>query len=386
MGSIDRYIFRHTLGAFLLVLVSLTSIIWITQALRDIDLMTSQGQSMLVFIGITGLVIPQLMLVIAPIALVIAVAHVLNKLATDSEIIVMNAAGMSPWRLFRSFFSSALLVALMVVFVAAYLSPKCLRELRRWATEVRADLVTNIVQPGRFITIENGLVFHLRERQPNGLLLGIFLDDRRNPDEESTFLAEKGEIVENDDGTFLVLVDGSVQRHQGNQRDPNIVKFERYAFDLSQFSNPTQSQNLSVRELYLWELASPSPNDPTFKQFPNRYRAELHDRIVAPFYPIAFTAIAFAWLGAPSTTRQSRAMAIVAMILGVFGLRVIGFASSVIGINAPIVLAGQYVALAAVMWISLRMIARGTAVEPPARLTNWITSVSERMSRRFATT
>jgi lipopolysaccharide export system permease protein len=385
MGSIDRYIFRHTLGAFLLVLVSLTSIIWITQALRDIDLMTSQGQSMLVFIGITGLVIPQLILVIAPIALVIAVAHMLNKLATDSEIIVMNAAGMSPWRLFRSFFSSALVVALMVVFVAAYLSPKCLRELRRWATEVRADLVTNIVQPGRFITIEQGLVFHLRERQPNGLLLGIFLDDRRNPQEESTFLAEQGEIVENDEGTYLVLVNGSVQRHPIGQRDPNIVKFERYAFDLSQFSNPTQSQNLSVRELYLWELAAPAPNDTNFNQYPNRYRAEFHDRIIAPFYPIAFATVAFAWLGAPSTTRQSRTMAMLAMILAVAGLRLTGFASSVIGINVPIALAGQYFALAVTMWLGLRAILRGSAIEPPAKLTNWIVAMGERMSRRFAT-
>src|SRR6185436_19763705 len=103
MGSISRYIFRTTLGAFLVVLVSLTAVIWVTQALRDIDIMTSQGQTILVFVGITGLIIPLLVLVIAPIALLIAVAHVLNKLSNDSEIIVMNAAGMSPWVLFRAF-------------------------------------------------------------------------------------------------------------------------------------------------------------------------------------------------------------------------------------------------------------------------------------------
>src|SRR3954464_10840303 len=150
MGSIGRYIFRATLGAFLMVLVSLTSIIWVTQALRDIDLMTNQGQTILVFVGITGLIIPLLILVIAPLALVIAVAHTLNKLSTDSELIVMNAAGMSPWRLFLSFLAAAGVVSLMVGFISAYLAPKGLRELRNWIVEVRADLVTNIVQPGRF--------------------------------------------------------------------------------------------------------------------------------------------------------------------------------------------------------------------------------------------
>jgi len=70
MGSIDRYIFRTTLASFALVLVSLTGVIWITQALRGIDLMTSQGQTIITFLGITGLVIPALVLIIAPIALV----------------------------------------------------------------------------------------------------------------------------------------------------------------------------------------------------------------------------------------------------------------------------------------------------------------------------
>src|ERR1700722_9472548 len=106
MGSIGRYIFRTTLGAFLLVLVSVTLLMWITQALRDIDLMTNEGQNILVFIGITGLIIPLLILIIAPVAFMVAMAYVLNKLATDSELIVMNAAGMSPWHLFRPFLGS----------------------------------------------------------------------------------------------------------------------------------------------------------------------------------------------------------------------------------------------------------------------------------------
>src|SRR6202161_1558740 len=69
MGSIDKYIFRTTLASFAVVLVSLTGVIWITQALRGIDLMTSQGQTILTFLGITSLVIPALVLIIAPIAL-----------------------------------------------------------------------------------------------------------------------------------------------------------------------------------------------------------------------------------------------------------------------------------------------------------------------------
>ena len=107
MGSIDSYIFRTTLTSFAVVLASLTGVIWITQALRGIDLMTSQGQTILTFLGLTSMAVPVLILVIAPIALMIAVAHTLNRLATDSEIIVMNAAGLSPLRLLRPFVFAA---------------------------------------------------------------------------------------------------------------------------------------------------------------------------------------------------------------------------------------------------------------------------------------
>jgi lipopolysaccharide export system permease protein len=205
MGSIGRYIFRTTLGAFLVVLVSLTAVIWVTQALRDIDLMTNQGQTILAFLGITGLIIPLLVLVIAPLALVIAIAHVLNKLSSDSELIVMNAAGMSPWRLFRPLLAVTILVSIMVTATSAYLAPEGLRALRRWAMEVRTDLVSNIIQPGNFIGIERGLIFHIRERKPNGLLGGLLLDDRRDEKERVTIVAEQGEIIKNDRGAFLLL-------------------------------------------------------------------------------------------------------------------------------------------------------------------------------------
>ena len=150
MGSIDKYIFRTTLASFALVLVSLTGVIWITQALRGIDLMTSQGQTILTFLGITSLAIPVLVLIIAPIALMIAISHTLNKLATDSEIIVMNAAGLSPFRLFRAVplchdrggdaggFHRHLSCA------RRHAPPK------QWDAEITADVLTNVLQPGRF--------------------------------------------------------------------------------------------------------------------------------------------------------------------------------------------------------------------------------------------
>ena len=385
MGSISRYIFRTTFSAFLVVLVSLTAVIWVTQALRDIDIMTSQGQTILVFIGITGLIIPLLILVIAPIALLIAVAHTLNKLSTDSEIIVMNAAGMSPWLLFRAFMNVAIVVSLIVGAISAYFAPKGLRMLRDWLTEVRANVVSTIVQPGRFTSIENGVTIHIRERRSNGQLLGIFLDDQRNPKERLTVFSEIGELLDNDKGTFLVLQKGVVQRHEVGQRDPAMVVFERYAFDLSQFAGGPQAVKYSIRERYLWQLMFPDPKDQFYIEQPGQFRAELHDRVIAPFYPLAFVVIAFAYLGAPRTTRQSRSLSMLGAIAGVGVLRLIGFVSTVFGSTVPWMLWLQYITLVAAFAGGYLVIRRGLILEPPAFLTNWVTALTERISQRFVT-
>jgi lipopolysaccharide export system permease protein len=382
MGSINEYILRTTLGAFVIVLVSLTAVIWVTQALRDIDIMTSQGQTILVFVGITGLIIPLLVLVIAPIALLIAVAHVLNKLSNDSEIIVMNAAGMSPWVLFRAFVAAALVVSLLVGAISAYFAPKGLRMLRDWLTEVRANVVSSIVQPGRFTSIESGVTIHIRERRPNGQLAGIFLDDRRNRNERITVLSENGELLDNESGTYLVLQKGIVQRQETGQQDPAMVVFDRYAFDLSQFAG-AQSAKYSIRERYLWQLLFPDPKDSFYIEQPGQFRAELHDRLMAPLYPLAFVVIAYAYLGAPRTTRQSRTLSMLGAVGGVALLRLIGFASTVFGATIPWILALQYLAFVAAIGAGLYVIRRGLIIEPPAFVSDWLTALSERLGRRF---
>jgi lipopolysaccharide export system permease protein len=381
MGSIGRYIFRTTFGAFLLVLVSLTAAIWITQALRDVDLMTGQGQTILTFLGITSLIVPGLVMVIAPVAMVIAASYILHKLASDSEIIVMNSAGMRPWKLLAPFLAVTMIASVLLAILATYLAPESLRMLRRWVAEVRADLVSNIVQPGRFVAIEQGLAFYIRERRPNGTLAGLMIDDRRDPATRITILAELGEMVKNESGNFLLLQKGSIQRHETKQPDPNIVVFDRYAFDLSQYGKDPVVR-YTIRERYLWQLISPDPDDVLYKEQPGLFRGELHERLLAPVYPFAFVLIAFAFLGPPRTTRQSAVWSISGVVFAVSMLRLAGFACAVLTIKYPLVALVQYAAVFGSMAASLYVISRGLIIEPPAILTKAADTIGQWLAGR----
>jgi lipopolysaccharide export system permease protein len=246
---------------------------------------------------------------------------------------------------------------------------------------VRADILTNIVQPGRFTTVGGNLTFHIADRRPNGLLIGIFVDDRRDPNEHATYLAEQGEIVKNDNGSFLVLQGGSIQRIEAGQRDPRIVTFDRYAFDLSKFTGSQQNVVYTVREKYLWELLWPRRDDALYVAQPDQYRSELSDRLAAPLYPFAFAILAYAFLGPPQTTRQSRTLALLATIGAVSLLRLTGFVSVIVGVRVPSLLAVQYVALFGTIAAGLWQISRGQAVEPADAVSKLATAISERIAR-----
>lgn len=381
MGAIGRYMFRTTVVAFLITLITLTVVIWFTQAMRDFDLITSERQTIFVFVGITGMIVPLLVMIIAPIALMVSAGHVLNRLGTDSEIIVMNAAGISPGRLLRPYLAAAILVSILVGAIAAYVSPRALRELRDWSEQVRADILTNIVQPGRFTSVSGNLTFHIADRRPNGLLVGIFVDDRRDANEQATYLAEQGEIVKNDKGSFLILEHGSIQRLEAGHRDPRIVTFDRYAFDLSKFTGAAQNVTYTVREKYLWELMWPNPDDALYIAQPDQYRSELYDRLASPLYPLAFAILTFMFLGPPQTTRQSRSLALVGLVVSASALRLIGFVSAIVGVRVPVVLSLQFVALTGAILFGLWRIAGGKTVEHGTLTLRIVSAISDRIAR-----
>src|SRR5256714_15508377 len=150
---------------------------------------------------------------------------------------------------------------------------------------------------------------------------------------------------------------------------------------MSKFSNQGRDLTLGIRERYLWELLSPSPDDPVYQQLSGQFRAELHDRFMAPIYPFAFATLTFAFLGTPRTTRQSRNFSIGCAIFAVFGLRMAGFACSVMTVKTPAAALVQYSMLFAAIAVGLWMIIGGIVVEPPAALIQAIHRSNTRIAR-----
>ena len=331
MGIVERYILRGGFLAFAASLTVLTAIVWVSQALREVDLMTGKGQTILVFLSVTALTIPSLVSVIAPIALFAAVLYTLNKLNGDSELVVMSAAGMPPAQVARPFIILALGVAIIVGAMSTWAMPASYRQIRDVLSKVRADFLTYLVREGQFVTLDQGFVFHYRERGSGGALLGIFIQDRRDPEKISTYIAEAGVTIEFGRQQFPRPREGlrpPASRQRAHRPRSCSSKATRSISPSSPADRrPAPCARANAATLDLLRL-TPANADLFARQYFGRFRAELHERLSAPLYVLAFAMIAFAALGQARTTRQGRSAAIIAAIGIVLALRVAGFAAS----------------------------------------------------------
>ena len=220
-----RYIFKQAAGSVGMILTSLTGMVWIALALRQLNLVTSQGQDTWLFIKMTMLALPNLMALIAPVALLVASIHVLNRLNGDSELIVTTAGGGTIWTVARPLLVLALLVSIAVSVVNHYAMPWSLRLLRTYIVQVRTDLISQVIQPGRFSTPEANLTFHIRDRDLAGTLLGLVMHDARDEKQASTYLAERGQIIKQDGGGYLLMEKGHILRRPRNGDPVQTIVF-----------------------------------------------------------------------------------------------------------------------------------------------------------------
>jgi len=338
MTLFSRYMFRQVTNAFLVILLTLTLVVWLATALKELNLITSQGQGILLFLQMTVLSLPSLMALIAPNALLMAVLYTLDRMNGDSELIVMTAAGARVWRIGAPLLALAAIVSVAILLANIFVTPASMRALRTFITQVRADLISQVLQPGRFSSPENGLTFHIRDRSLNGELLGLLVHDQRDDEQVMSYLAERGRIVTDEDGSYLVMLDGYVQRYsrKDKEKDIKIVAFDQNMLDLSELSPKEKGgKDVRPREMYVSELAAPDMKNPMVKRSYGQIRSELHDRFATPLYPILFALVGIALLGHARTTREARWGQILTAFGIAVGLRVAGLtASNLSAINA----------------------------------------------------
>jgi lipopolysaccharide export system permease protein len=294
MASLERYILRQCFGIMIFVTAALSAAIWLAQSLRLIDLIVNRGLSIEVFLYLALLLLPRFLDIVLPIGVFIAVLFTFNRLTAESELIVMRSAGLSHLALAKPALILAAIAFLILISLSAYFLPASNRTFKDLQFEIRNRFVSSLIQEGMFTTISDKLTIYIRGRDERGEVVGLLINDNREPHRPVTILAERGVFADTPAGSRIVMVNGNRQQFDPATRKLSLLTFDRYTLDLDSLHDAPVVRFREAQERFLDELFFPPPDtDPILRR---GFIVEAHQRILIPLSALSFSLIPLACL------------------------------------------------------------------------------------------
>ena len=304
VSKFDRYVLSQLMVLFGFFALVLVSIYWINRAVLLFDRMIGDGHSVAVVVELTVLTLPRVIAMILPMAGFAGAVYVANRMSSESELVVMQASGFSPFRIARPVLFYGLIVAIMMGALEHFLVPASTERLRQREAELSSNVTAKLLSDGTFLHPTAGVTFFIREITPDGALQDVFLSDRRDPDITMTHTAAQAYLTRSDTSTKLVMVNGL---SQGHLREGDILfttHFSDFAYDISALIETSAGTGDNVAFLTTAQMiADPAAVMQRTGVSPGEYAAELHDRLNQPLLCIVAALIGFSTLIAGGFSR-----------------------------------------------------------------------------------
>jgi lipopolysaccharide export system permease protein len=315
MNYITRYMLKQVIVVTIFVTMILCFAIWLTQSLRLVDLIINRGLPLSMFLYLALLLLPRFLAIVLPIAVFCATIFTYNRLSSDSELVVLRSAGLSQFAIAKPGLIAAALTSFLMVFLNLYLLPASYREFKDLQFAIRNDYSSILLQEGVFNTLGDNVTVFIRERNSAGELHGILVHDSRNAEQQITMMAERGAIVQSEQGPRVILVNGNRQHVDRDKGELSLLYFDRYVVEISADEGPKYVRWRDPRERYLPELLFPGDTADERHQR-NKLIAEGHNRISMLILPLTYCAIGLALLmSAPFNRRGQLRITIVTVLI-----------------------------------------------------------------------
>ena len=249
MGRFDRYVFSQLLRVFGFFALVLVGVYWINRAAVLLDRYLTDGQGGGLVLQLTLLSLPSIMLLVLPVAGFVAAVYVTNRLHSDSELVVVQATGYSAVRLVRPFLAFGILLALLLSLLGHVIVPISMSRLAALEQELAEAISSRLIVPGAYQNPTDGVTVYVRSIEPDGTLMGLLVNDRRERDYETTYVAHRALLIRHEDGPRLVMFDGMAQTLNQVTERLSITEFEDFTVALNDLVSTPGQQRLDYRSL-----------------------------------------------------------------------------------------------------------------------------------------
>ena len=314
MKILNVYIFKQIFIGFLLVCFSLLAMLWLTQSLRFVEMVTRQGLPVYLFAEMTSLLMPRVFNILSPVAAFVTVLFVYNRLIADRELVVMQSAGISPWQNSKAAVFLGILMALFNVFVMNWGIPWSESKFRDLEWRVKNNLTQMVFREGEFTSLRNGITVFIDKHEDDGSVSGIFVSDESKPNLKVTLTAEKGRIIQTEKGPRILFINGVRQEMNTKDYKFSTLSFSRYSAEFNNMES-RRKKDQTVREKSVFELLQ-SGRDNTLDAHTQRKNiVEGNRRVLYPLYNLLFALLACVGLLVGNFNRRGQTKIITAEVL-----------------------------------------------------------------------
>ena len=238
MRILDRYVFREVASHALLGLAVFTFVFFVPQLVLLMALIVQHAGTFRETASLLLSSIPPVLIFTLPMSMLVGVLIGLGRLSADSEIVALNASGISLRRLLVAIGAIALTATILALTITLGLGPRSLRTFRSLETRLRTSQASFAVQPRVFDERFPHFILYVQDVGASGTRWrGVFLADSDSSAGSKVTLAKDAIVSADPKQDKLTLHFDDLSTHEFNPKDPNH-------YNLS--TSAVQSMNLSL--------------------------------------------------------------------------------------------------------------------------------------------
>jgi len=278
-NKLGYYFVQEFLKNYLSILFAFGLIIWITQAVRLLDLIGEEGNSLKTYFLYILSILPKIFSRISIIIFFISFVVTISKFEEHNELRALWFSGLEKKKFINYLLRSTVIFVLMLIIIRCFVIPYFSNYSRYLLLNSGVGAIGPLLKQNNFNNPLKKITIYVgKKNQINELEDIILFEDNTNI--KKTILAKTGIVINENNKNLLVLVDGSIQEERENKKI-SILDFDKTTLDLGQYSKKT-IEYYKFNEIFFLELVKRF-NNKKDSQFVNIV-GELNDRIVMPLF------------------------------------------------------------------------------------------------------
>jgi len=235
--TIFRKLTIDCLKFFLLILFTISTIIWVLQAVNYLDFVIEDGHGFFVYFNYTLLSFPKIISRIYPFAVFLAFSYILLKYEDKNELIIFWNFGVNKIDFINFFTKVSFFFVLLSLLLNAVIVPYAQDKARSFIRSSDLDFFESILKPKKFVDVVKNLTIYFEEKKGNGDLVNIFLNNKLSANESQSIIAKTGRFEKRGNRKILVLYDGKTINDINGKTSE--FEFSKTDFNISNFTTQT---------------------------------------------------------------------------------------------------------------------------------------------------